>query len=159
MQTTINAEHAGHAEHRGVQKCDSTTSRSDVHGPNSERGKNNLITRYVLATPRFGHALRPATQAGRRIAPRLSTCRDRAAFCVTFRDLCGSTLIVVALSAYERDRISTPDHSSSTFAMHVKSELAPYLACVTASIWRTAAPTTIGTPSASASSTHSRTSL
>src|SRR4051812_1690967 len=55
--------------------------------------------------------------------------------------------------------ISTPAHSSTTRAMLVKSELAPNLAWVTASICRIAAPATIGTPSASASSTHSRTSL
>ncbi len=56
-------------------------------------------------------------------------------------------------------RISTPAHSSSTRAMLVKSLSAPYLAVVIASIWRTAAPATIGTPRASASSTHMRTSL
>ena len=56
-------------------------------------------------------------------------------------------------------RISTPAHSSSTFAIEVKSEDAPYLALVMASICRTAAPQTIGTPMASASSTQSRTSL
>ena len=43
--------------------------------------------------------------------------------------------------------------------MWVKSESAPNLAFVMASTWRTAAPTTIGTPFASASSTHRRTSL
>ena len=43
--------------------------------------------------------------------------------------------------------------------MQVKSDAAPNFACVTASICRTAAPTIIGTPSVSASSTHSRTSL
>src|ERR1700761_1302232 len=56
-------------------------------------------------------------------------------------------------------RISTPAHSSNTRAMLVKSLAAPYLAWVMASIWRTAAPATIGTPRASASSTHMRTSL
>src|SRR4029453_8577538 len=55
--------------------------------------------------------------------------------------------------------ISTPAHSSTTLAMHVKSEAGPNLAFVTASIWRTAEPTTIGTPSASASSMHNLTSL
>ena len=55
--------------------------------------------------------------------------------------------------------ISTPAHSSTTLAIEVKSESGPNLALVTASIWRTTAPRTIGTPSASASSTHRRTSL
>src|SRR5213076_2352970 len=55
-----------------------------------------------------------------------------------------------AASAYPR--ISTPAHSSSTFAIEVKSEDAPYLALVMASICRTTAPQTIGTPMASASS-------
>src|SRR5262245_10729881 len=55
--------------------------------------------------------------------------------------------------------ISTPAHSSTTLAMHVKSEAGPNRAFVTASIWRTAEPTTIGTPSASASSMHNLTSL
>src|SRR4029453_13366847 len=52
-----------------------------------------------------------------------------------------------------------PAHSSSTFAIEVKSDEAPYLALVMASICRTTEPQTIGTPMASASSTQSRTSL
>lgn len=54
---------------------------------------------------------------------------------------------------------STPAHSSTTRVMEVKSEVGPYLAWVTASIWRTAAPATMGTPMASASSMQRRTSL
>ena len=50
-------------------------------------------------------------------------------------ELCDSALIVVpAYRSYERDLICTPDHSSRTLAMHVKSDVAPYFACVTASI-------------------------
>ena len=52
-----------------------------------------------------------------------------------------------------------PDHSSNSLATKVKSEAAPKRALVMASISRTAPPTTMGTPSASASSTHRRTSL
>src|SRR6185295_12173800 len=59
----------------------------------------------------------------------------------------------------QTDRICTPAHSSITFAMQVKSDVAPNFAWVTASICRTADPTTIGTPIASASSTQRRTSL
>jgi hypothetical protein len=54
-------------------------------------------------------------------------------------------------------RVSTPTHSSSTLAIDVKSDEAPYFASVISSICRTAAPHTIGTPIASASSTHRRT--
>src|SRR5207244_6750305 len=54
---------------------------------------------------------------------------------------------------------STPAHSSMVFTIEVKSLSGPCRALVMARICRTALPTIIGTPSASASSRQSRTSL
>src|SRR6202012_6181563 len=82
-----------------------------------------------------------------------SCTRDQSGAAVQKR-LCGARH-----DRFRQPRISTPAHSSRTFAMKVKSESAPNLALVIASIWRTEAPQTIGTPIASASSMQRRTSL
>src|SRR5690606_37390905 len=58
-----------------------------------------------------------------------------------------------------RARMGTPPHVSSTLATCVKSASSPQSAVVSSSISRTADPTTMGTPMASDSSTHRRTSL
>src|ERR1700722_8309845 len=55
--------------------------------------------------------------------------------------------------------IRQPAQFSTTFTSSVQSAAAPCICCVIDNICRTAAPTTMGTPSASASSRHSRTSL